>query len=240
MAASRAVAQSRLEMPPDVQNAISQELELAANQIGHPTLRSIEIIICEGIPTSSPFVLGFLNPRIVIREDMLTLLIEKKWLRSVLCHELMHIVRRDHITRWFQLWLEDITTITLVGRMVGRSAFSYEEQLCDCGAIKDTMDAEALAFAITSTLKLRLDPPLTPTFSYFVSSPFPSLKGGSSAEKRGLMNRLSHISTYAQFILEESLINPRKISLVKSLLIFILGFVLFLAIYLRYYIFISV
>jgi hypothetical protein len=149
---SRALRHSVIVPSRDLRRRISSLVVRAADAIGHPDLASTSVVTVADSITGSPFVVGIRKPEIVISLTLLqTLIGQEGQLETALRHELMHIARRDHLVRWIQIALTDISGMLFVSSALNLGAIGMEEQLCDIGAIKEPKDAQHLSRAIVES-----------------------------------------------------------------------------------------
>ena len=108
---------------------------------GHPE----PVHLCDGAP--SPFVFGFLRPRIAFPRALLSLFSVEE-LRVVLAHEAAHARRRDSVLFPVLALLEATFFYVLPLRLVCSRIAEYVEQVCDQEAARDRDQRHHLGHAL--------------------------------------------------------------------------------------------
>lgn len=113
---------------------IVQEEAMSIDVVRHLRKQKIKMYHMKSIPT--PIISGIIKPRIIIPSEMLDM-DNQSILKSVVCHELVHLRRKDHIIKLFTLlvacvhWFNPLVWIAL------HLAHKDMEESCDEKVIKE-------------------------------------------------------------------------------------------------------
>ncbi len=143
------VSQAAADVPASLAADLHDALATAAAAIRKPYLSSVRLKVTDSLHGGRLYVLGAVQPSIVIDIDTARELHSRGCLEIALRHELMHVSRADNIARWFQQYLQDVAFLTGASRMISTKAMDIEENLCDAGCVKNPSDAYNLSLAIS-------------------------------------------------------------------------------------------
>jgi hypothetical protein len=155
--------------------------ELAATPLQERSRRLARLLRLRRIPRilvhthlAEPFLCGVLRP---------TILLPKGWagsasaraLDAILAHELAHARRRDHVVNLAQRLVEVGLFFHPAVHWLSRSLRRERELCADALAVRVTADPLALAEALESVARLRLEPPRVPAVGTSLGGPSVSL-----------------------------------------------------------------
>lgn len=220
-------------------NRAAQALRLRSN-VPLPTILLVEV------QCATPLLLGVVQPRLLLSPTLVETLSDDE-LELALRHELAHLKRRDHLLRWFQMWIEDVSRPILFAGRLGAYSIETEEMLCDRLAVANPRDASCLAQAITKAANLlKQPPPAGSVVAHLDDSVLPALLGKQPAavsEQQSLKRRIAallDLSKEMSCSLEASqptrrrhLPNWRQV--VGLPLLFLLSLLFFGVLYAKYY-----
>jgi Zn-dependent protease with chaperone function len=101
------------------------------------------------LPVAAPlaFTIGLLRPRIYLSSGLIDLLDDDELL-AVLCHELVHVQRRDNLWNWCVRLLRDITWFVPFIRRSWYLMVNSQDEACDVAAARYTDEPLVLARAL--------------------------------------------------------------------------------------------
>jgi Zn-dependent protease with chaperone function len=136
---------------------IDAALQRAAQVLKIPAAVKLPKVLLVEVECATPLLIGVLQPRLLISPGLVALLTDDE-LEMALRHELAHLKRKDHLWRWIQLCIEDISRPIFIGGRLGAYSVEMEEFLCDRAAVSSPKDAASLANAIAKASSLLPNP----------------------------------------------------------------------------------
>ena len=109
----------------------------------------------------APMVVGWLQPLVLVPATAFTSL-NPEQLKMVLAHELLHIVRRDHLVNMLQAFIEVLLFFHPVTWWLSRQVRIERENCCDDGTLDLTGSPRAFAEALLVLESLRTDKTTSP------------------------------------------------------------------------------
>jgi len=119
------------------------------------------ILLAESAAISTPMVIGYFKPMIVIPVGMLTGLTTEQ-LETIFMHELAHIKRHDYLINFLQSMIETIFFFNPFIRILSGHIRREREYCCDDLVVARHGGARAYAHALTRLAEVRV---LTPAFA---------------------------------------------------------------------------
>jgi Zn-dependent protease with chaperone function len=143
------------EPSPDVPRRLEAAIDDLAERLNRPELKGIDVIL---VGEGSPLLCtrGFIRPSLVVSWSLLELL-DAEELKCALAHEIIHIVRKDHLKAWVMLLFRGFMFYNPVALLSFRSIINDNEKACDDAAVEITGNSLAFASGLLKVYKTGLN-----------------------------------------------------------------------------------
>ncbi|MEW6033356.1 MAG: M56 family metallopeptidase [Chloroflexota bacterium] len=140
----RSLHRSLKALSPDTLPALNMTIGDVSRLMG----RSVPQVMSSPEAGPAIYTVGTARPVIAISPDLLDTA-EPEELKAMLCHEVAHLVRRDHWTGWALVLLRSLAFYNPVAWFISRLLWQENEKACDDIAASRIGDSRPLASSLT-------------------------------------------------------------------------------------------